>query len=497
MTTKDSMYTAMGHLKVKFGTPLAKELVMFNGVLRMVDTHPSYYGRTVDIAERMLAAPSQKEAAEVLIKAFYEWAKVPTPALCDMAHQHEEAKRLRGVPAPTGAPLPSPNEVIQWLLQIAAAAEVATSTSMNGVGPKDVIMPLTSYRKLSDELASLEVLPYGYVNAPGSARAAEFLKSFTTGLSVSMDPDTAAKLAEVFRLRDKVEVMAGELVRDSAKDIADYIKQNGVPKSIGGVVSQATFDAVLVGESTERIRRGTPMGKAPQTLGLHRDFRAEQFDKIVHAFHQQFGAPGDMPVEDITAEVISYIHNSSKMCIPHGHPVTIGAPCAIYEVGYVDNLLNAVADLATDGKRFRTLSWMFKCEETISNSVDGLRQAPQFADYTRACEIMEGADSNNTDEFGPALDAVRRAGLVPDSNDKLDSAMEAEGVRVKALSLAHAVVTSYRTVWRASDDGSISDERMCKHCGFKLPDTAEDTLDEHHAAHCAVITARQLIEDQS
>lgn len=474
MNGYDEMMAALLPLKEKFGSPMAKEVILLSGASRAVEVHPAYQRTVQRIAEKMVAANSQKEAAEILIAQYRDACMTPSNYLCELAHMPVASPSKAAPPEPK---LPSPNEVIQWLLEIAAAGADLIAWSELNDGASGAHVPRNRYEHLADKLAALEALPHVPGRAQGAARAAEYLKTFTSGFVVTRDstndPETAAKLAA-------------------------YIKTHGIPEPTGSdtlwgfpVVMQATADAVLVGESTERIRRGTPMGKAPQTIGLHRDFRAEQFDKIVHAYHQTFDPiPAAISAEEITSEVIEFIYNSSKMNIPHGHPVTIGAPCAIYEVAYVDNLLNAVADLATDGKRFRTLSWMFKCEETISNSVDGLRQAPQFSDYARACEIMEGLDSNNMDEFGPALDAVRRAGLVPDSNDKLDSAAEAEGLRVKALELARHMVDDRNYVEEGTDVA-------VPYCVYCQSDLADDPLAETHEPGCPVITARQLIEDQS
>lgn len=466
--TYDDMTKAVSDLKDKFGSPLAKELIRLNGVERMAEIPHGFYERTLDIANTALNSFSQKQAAKVIVDAFVARGKDPSADLFDLAHMTHAAEQVRrkeahaaAQPAPPITHLPSPNEVIAALLQIAAAAGEAVAVANNGASPHDVIISTRAYRKLADELASLEVLPRDAdADMSGPARAAAFLKTFTNGLDLG---------------KDIKQVMLSH-VQDSVAAMAEYIKKHGVPQSTSGIGSPlASFPVMQPG--VERPK-----------LPTHREYRAEQFDKIVHAYHQVFGTVDDaLRLDAVTADVVSFVFNSEKMNIPHGHAVTIGADVAIYEVGYVDNLLNAVADLATDGKRFRTFKWMVECEDKIASSVvAGERDLPQWENYRKACDMQP--DTMAT--FVPALDAVRRAGLVPDSNDRLDSAMEAEGVRVKALDLARAIE------WNAAyfTEGRTS-KWMCRHCEHAIP--ADDTLDETHEPDCAVIIARQLLEDQS
>lgn len=202
---------------------------------------------------------------------------------------------------------------------------------------------------------------------------------------------------------------------------------------------------------------------------------------------QQLPGPLDWtPAERAKIELTSFIQGASVTAPDPGFievrnmakPVNVAYPVRNYDDAYVEQLAVAVSDLATDGKRFRTMLWV------LDDGHDEPRQ--------RARDILDDADTTTENGMRDALDAVYRANLMPDMPAKyIDGAHAYDVLRGEALTLAQKVVATYlRTSER--DIGMW----VCQHCNSTMPNDG-DTLAEAHDDDCAVTLARQLIENES
>jgi hypothetical protein len=173
-----------------------------------------------------------------------------------------------------------------------------------------------------------------------------------------------------------------------------------------------------------------------------------------------------------------------------------------YEDTYVHSLVDALADISTDGRRFRTLMWMMKMGhefEALEIPLEGDETEPKlsaeeeayFADYKRAEAIMDGCNPESLDDMRAALDAVSMLGVVPDMPSHFFNLSGAyDKLHGTALGIAAAVANNYH-VLNAPNSGRKA--FRCIHCGNDMP--PDDTLSEKHRDTCVVLTARQLIED--
>lgn len=166
-----------------------------------------------------------------------------------------------------------------------------------------------------------------------------------------------------------------------------------------------------------------------------------------------------------------------------------------YDDAYVHSLVDGLADISTDGRRFRTLMWLME-QGRLFDEIDDQEeltpeQITQFAPYTRAGAVMEELKPVTLDQFRTALDAVSLLGVVPDMPSHFYSLAGAyDKLQGQALGLAASVVNNYR-VPNAMNSGRGA--YRCVHCGNDVP--ADDTLAERHMPGCAVLVARQMIED--
>lgn len=187
--------------------------------------------------------------------------------------------------------------------------------------------------------------------------------------------------------------------------------------------------------------------------------------------------------------------------VPQGllHPVNEVFPVRNYDDSYVEQLAGAVADIASDGKRFRTMMWMIvqgmeqeaRSEAVLTGDFAvpmGDKELTEHLNYVKANEIMSQADPKTLEQYRAAFDAVYRAGLVPDTPGRyLDSAAAYDKLRGEALTLARTVVRNYKK----HADGAY----RCMHCLSYMPSDGI-TIDENHSAGCPVTLARQLIENE-
>lgn len=171
-------------------------------------------------------------------------------------------------------------------------------------------------------------------------------------------------------------------------------------------------------------------------------------------------------------------------------------PVRNYDDTYVHTLLTAVADIASDGKRFRTLMWVAESAHELGLVEDAAPEdgggypvlseedMARFAPYKIAEVIMDSANPTTLEQMRAALDAVMRAGVVPDTPKRfIDTAQAHEKLRQEAFTLAQHVESNYE-----------DNHGRCIYCETVVEDM--ETIDEKHAANCAVTLARQIIENE-
>lgn len=181
---------------------------------------------------------------------------------------------------------------------------------------------------------------------------------------------------------------------------------------------------------------------------------------LIDAYRRQHPEAGDLSYSQIVEAIVNLIDEKP----------------ATYADAYVEALQRAVADLAMDGRRFRTLMGLF---DTVHAEVPDMKWVP-------ALERMEKLGPTTEDEFRVALDTLVRENLVPESDALIDSAMAAEKLRQQALALAGAVVNKHRLVYASGGSD-------CMYCGARLDG---DEFDAAHRGDCPVNLAKQIIEDQ-
>jgi hypothetical protein len=160
-----------------------------------------------------------------------------------------------------------------------------------------------------------------------------------------------------------------------------------------------------------------------------------------------------------------------------------------YDDKYVEDLMVAVADISSDGRRFRACANLF----ALANSDD---QEHHAAVQRAVDEVVPQA--KQMDGYTPTLNEVRQVvdllvqrGLIaddtaPENNVNLYATWEV--MRQDALGISRLIVEQYR-------EHVGGDRVICKHCCAIMPHDEKDTLSEHHAADCVVNKARQFIED--
>jgi hypothetical protein len=164
-----------------------------------------------------------------------------------------------------------------------------------------------------------------------------------------------------------------------------------------------------------------------------------------------------------------------------------------YDDKFVEDLLVSVADISSDGRRFRACVNLFAllnggdCDEHHSDEVI----------ENVVCEVMGFAPGDQQKRM-PTLDETRRIvdllverGIIaddtaPENNVNLYATWEV--MRQDALGIARQIVEQYR-------EPVAAQRVICKHCCAVMPDDEKDTLSEQHAGDCVVNKARQFIED--
>jgi hypothetical protein len=160
-----------------------------------------------------------------------------------------------------------------------------------------------------------------------------------------------------------------------------------------------------------------------------------------------------------------------------------------YDDKFVEDLLVSVADISSDGRRFRACAHLF----ALANSEDESLQADVQNVVNEVIPIQKQMDSYmpSLNEIRQIVDLLVQRGLIaddtaPENNVNLYATWEV--MRQDALAIARLIVEQYRE--------HVGGNRViCKHCCAVMPDDAEDTLAEQHASDCVVNKARQFIED--
>jgi hypothetical protein len=170
-------------------------------------------------------------------------------------------------------------------------------------------------------------------------------------------------------------------------------------------------------------------------------------------------------------------------------------PVRSYDDAYVHSLVDGLADISTDGRRFRTLMWMMeegrKWEELDHEGEPEQDDTDKFQNYLRAEKLMDECNPESMDDMRTALDQVSMLGVVPDMPSHFFNLSGAyDKLHGTALGIAAAVANNYH-VLNAPNSGRKA--FRCIHCGNDMP--PDDTLSEKHRDTCVVLTARQLIED--
>lgn len=196
---------------------------------------------------------------------------------------------------------------------------------------------------------------------------------------------------------------------------------------------------------------------------------------------------GDALLESIHAYVVNQQHAEIGGIAP---PV-VGKVFAVrsYDDSYVENLQVMVADISSDGRRFRACAHLF----ALANSDDVQLQQDVQAVVNEVIPLAKQMENYipSLAEVREIIDRLVQHGLIaddtaPERNVNLYATWEV--MRQDALKIARMIVEQYRE--------PVAMQRViCKHCCAIMPDDEKDTLSEKHAADCVVNAARQFIED--
>lgn len=149
-----------------------------------------------------------------------------------------------------------------------------------------------------------------------------------------------------------------------------------------------------------------------------------------------------------------------------------------------DNLLTTLADIAVDGRRFRTMAWL------TEHMMREIHLDPDD-NAAKAMVIINSMQPSNLEELRAAFDAVMVENLVPDAPAKWINGVEiAEKTRQDGLLISGRLVRNYKVT-------DLHDYSKCKHCFYVMPSQRDpmDPLIEIHAPGCVVNLARQFIEN--
>ena len=470
-SARDLMVAAINDLKEHYGVFYAKALIESFGVRRLVEILPGHYHPAAATAKAMVAAfdgSNTKPALDILVdhidKYRDHWKNERRHNIEIVLNDHLGPKvsdplaRYAGevaVPVPAALPVTvrlTPNDIIATLIDIAHKANDLVS-GLN-MGASDYTNVETQkLENMFDALAPLEQLPAhcaGVIAETGPTRARWALDSFLTGASVTIAGKEA--LEGIFASMDKLSM--GDLVPGVPVMLA---QDEGCDVVYGTVV---VAPIVARGLAQELDYPGQWDTVAYPTLG-------EALIEFVGA------AKEDAKLEQIVGSVFNV---------------------RSYDDTYVHSLVDAVANISTDGARFRTLIWLMEMgrewEDLDQEDARTAEEIEKFANYHRAATIMDACDPNTIDDMRSALDQVTMLGVVPDMPSHFFNLSGAyDKLHDTALRMANELATNYRAT--VAEDAP----RYCKHCGHDMPNDVHDTLGEQHAKGCVVLTARQLIED--
>lgn len=491
----EEMKSAVQKVKDEFGVHTAKALIQSFGVPRLVEIPEQLHWTVEDLARKMTLAIADGKTAfnaeKILVDhanaTRQQWAnQQPSErtAIDALLRDHGADKggppqlphTVRGddgVKRPDGEPLQlavghhlSPNDMIATLLEIALAAQ-----------PIVVAGPVGTYdayslriKTLADAFAPLQQLP-GPLSLTPAERAKLALTTFVQATSVTV----AGK-----------EALEGIMAAMDAA-VPGFMQAGGrldmVPNN-GWVIAQQAV--VTMPDGKKELGYTLLSG-----LGVFTD-EADASKSLA-----ELQLPLGYVIMTVDQLLPGYIMPLLDDAVGLEKPVNKVYAVRNYDDAYVDQLSVAVADLASDGKRFRTMIWMIEMamerDDLDPQAVYTPEQEAYFANSDKAERIMEKAQPETLEQFRAALDDVYRAGLLPNMDAKaVDTAKAHDVLRADALKLAEQIAGNYRTHHMNPDNGM-----WCKHCGFKMPADASDTMSEHHTADCAVVKARQLIENES
>lgn len=463
MIAKDEMIDKINAVKENYGIGYAKAIVESFGVQKLFDILPGHYHAATTVARLMCEQDSQtyggqRAALAILaehVTGFVDhWPATDHPNIDAVLREYGssatttpaqiEAMKVALAPAKlsagqmqaAGIKSFTPNDIIATLLDIAFKAQ---ATVASGISNSDSAQ-VRNYHALADAFAPLQQLPGSYDLTPAE-KAGHALKSFVEGVSVTVAGKEALE---------------------------------GILDSMSAAAMQTTVtpeDAATLAEA----------------IGYVKDWDTTAYPNLGHALIEFVGAA--------LAEQQKPLDEAVGLL----QPVNEVFPVRNYDDSYVEQLAGAVADIASDGKRFRTMMWMIVQgmeQEHRSTAIltgdfavpMGDKELTEHLNYVKANEIMSQADPKTLEQYRAAFDAVYRSGLVPDTPGRyLDSAAAYDKLRGEALTLARTVVRNYKK----HADGAY----RCMHCLSYMPSDGI-TIDENHSAGCPVTLARQLIENE-
>lgn len=399
----------------------------------------------------------------------------------------------------------NPNEIIVALLNVAVEAD-----KILAMAPGTTLAP----DGLDAALAVLHAIPSDNPYDNGSTRARRAMESFTTGVQEdekeeckfcgltmespceSPPPDICSKgtvnsvadnleaqLRTVVAERDRLrEYIIGANVPDNGKEIRSalipYLRQNGHGDALH------VYDKAGIEDYVTRICVRYDRAFLALTQAGWTDLGGEEWLPPLR----------DLPAMEQQAKAWQAVAGALDVIDPRWLARTpIGQDSAVQSITEMaanlkefpalvrkldaekENLLTMVADLATDGRRFRTLVWLI---DMMSNPLLAEKKA------LTSVTLMEAMSPVGVEQFRVALDTIARNDLVPNLTPTVDSGLDNAVLRHNSVAMSIYINTHYR---RESAHFSY-----CGHCGHVLP---VDALIEPHEPNCIVLAARAIIEN--
>ncbi len=468
---------------------LYRHVVEYAHVWKNVDMSLTHHVQR--FAERMAIERPKRDTVVIVIDESRvtdnPFAIKPGETVRDM--RPDELKTIQAM-----LPKLSPNDVIATLIDIAHKANDLVASAHGKTDRKFADYDIDS---LADALAPLEQLPLhcaGVIAESGPTRARWALDSFLTGARITAAGDSADVVYGAVTVAPIIaRGLAQELDYPGTWDTAAYptlgealIEFVGaaqedaklVPPNDGWVICRETVIELPDGKKElgytllSGVGVFTDEGDVSKTLGdlqLPLGFVYMKVEQLLPGYI--------MPPRDDTATL--------------QQPVNEVFAVRNYDDTYVQSLIDAVADISTDGTRFRVLMWLMEFNKTWEERPVGEptpEEIEHFANFHRAEAVMNECEPTTLDEMRAALDAVSLLGIVPNMPSHYFSMAGAyDTLNDKAVELARGVLDTYVDFLKP----------ICKYCGGHVPGDNTDTLSEAHKADCVVTKARQLIEDQS